>query len=241
MKIFRPVSEFIIMTMLIAAVCAALTLFMRGRGNIGAASPALTEYVYIIDAGHGGMDGGAVGADGTLEKELNLAVAKKLSALLEASGSECVMTRSDDRMLVDDSVKSHRKMQDLRTRVETAEKAALTDKTPIFISIHMNNFTSRSYSGLQVWYSKNDGRGKLLADDIQKAAREYLDPENKREIKAAGSSIYVLDRIKAPAVLVECGFLSNPDECAKLRDDEYQTALAMTIFSGIASFRAGTE
>lgn len=229
------------MTVLMAAACAALTIFMRGRKNVGAASPALSEYVYIIDAGHGGMDGGAVGADGTLEKELNLAVAKKLAAILEASGSECVMTRSDDRMLVDNSVKTHRKMQDLRARVEAAEKAALTDKIPVFISIHMNNFTSRNYSGLQVWYSKNDERGKLLADCIQKSARENLDSENKRETKAAGSSIYVLDRIKVPAVLVECGFLSNPDECAKLREDEYQTALAMTIFAGVAAFRAGTK
>ena len=87
----------------------------------------------------------------------------------------------------------------------------------------MNNFPSDKYSGLQVWYSKNDPRGSALAIKIQETAKTYLDPSNDRQTKAAGSSIYVLDRIRIPAVLVECGFLSNPGECEKLCSDSYQT------------------
>lgn len=177
--------------------------------------------------------------NGVLEKDLNLSVAKKLSAICSAAGVDNILTRTEDAMLVDDSVKSHRKMHDLKNRVSTAEGAAADGVIPIFISIHMNNFPSDRYSGLQVWYSKNDPRGSALAIKIQETAKTYLDPSNDRQTKAAGSSIYVLDRIRIPAVLVECGFLSNPGECEKLCSDSYQTQLAAAIFAGIAGFTGG--
>lgn len=199
-----------------------------------------TRYVIVIDAGHGGADGGAVGSGGVLEKDLNLSVAKKLSALCEAAGVRHIMTREDDRMLVDDSVKSRRKMLDLKNRVSVAGNAAGDGVVPLFVSIHMNYFPSGGYSGLQVWYSVNDPRGQLLAESIQGIARDYIDPSNSRRIKAADQSIYVLDRAKVPAVLVECGFLSNPEEQGKLCTDEYRTEIAMAIFAGIAAFTGRT-
>ena len=100
----------------------------------------------------------------------------------------------------------------------------------------MNNFPDKRYSGLQVWYSKNDESSASLAANIQTFAKTFLDPRNERETKRADSAIFVLDRLKVPAVLVECGFMSNPEECLKLADGDYQTKLAMVIFAAVVSF-----
>ena len=123
-------------------------------------------------------------------------------------------------------------MHDLKNRVALTESI----ESPIFISIHMNNFPDKRYSGLQVWYSKNDERSSSLAAMVQTYAKTFLDPSNERETKRAGSAIYVLDRLKVPAVLVECGFMSNPDECRRLASEEYQTELAMVIFAAAIEF-----
>ena len=237
----HTIISFICFTLALITGCALLRLVAMKRPAKETGTGKADHYLIIIDAGHGGMDGGAVGANGVLEKDLNLSVAKKLSAICSAAGVDNILTRTEDAMLVDDSVKSHRKMHDLKNRVSTAENAAADGVIPIFISIHMNNFPSDRYSGLQVWYSKNDPRGSALAVKIQETVKTYLDPSNERQTKAAGSSIYVLDRIRIPAVLVECGFLSNPEECEKLCTDEYQTQLAAAIFAGIAGFTGGQE
>lgn len=235
----HTIISFISFTLALITGCALLRLVVMKRPAKETGTDRADHYLIIIDAGHGGMDGGAVGVNGVLEKDLNLSVAKKLSAICSAAGVDNILTRTEDAMLVDDSVKSHRKMHDLKNRVSTAEGAAADGVIPIFISIHMNNFPSDRYSGLQVWYSKNDPRGSALAIKIQETAKTYLDPSNDRQVKAAGSSIYVLDRIRIPAVLVECGFLSNPGECEKLCSDSYQTQLAAAIFAGIAGFTGG--
>ena len=100
----------------------------------------------------------------------------------------------------------------------------------------MNKFTSEKYSGLQVWYSGNDGESQKLANFVQGYARTWLDTGNTREIKRATSAIYILDRIKTPAILIECGFLSNAEECRMLGTEEYQTKLAMTVFSALCDY-----
>lgn len=190
----------------------------------------------IIDAGHGGIDGGAVGEDGTLEKNLNLEVAKKVSLMLSANGTENVMTRTEDVLLYDlfgdFPSGGKKKMYDLKNRVRFAEEY----ENAVFVSIHMNSFPDNSLSGLQVYYSANSGKSEILAENVQNYVRIYLQNENKREIKRATDSIYILDRIKIPAVLIECGFISNSSEREQLKNDEYQNKLALVISSAVSEY-----
>lgn len=239
-KSIKAVAVFLLAAMLFTAVCALtwyIASFMSGR-SIEASGEKVAGAKYptiVIDAGHGGRDSGAVGVDGSLEKEINLDVSKRLYELCRLAGLECVMTRSEDVMLVDDSVTSHRKMHDLKNRLAAAESAD-NGNGAVLVSIHMNKFSDPKYSGLQVWYSPSDKRSAELAAYVQSYARTWLDTDNDRETKRATSSIYILDRAKQPAVLVECGFLSNPEECSRLGTDEYRQELAVTLFAAICGW-----
>ena len=183
----------------------------------------------IIDAGHGGFDGGATAEaeSGTvLEKDVNLSIAKRLYFLFRTFGIDCVMTRTEDVML------GEGKAFDLKNRLELAKKY----ENPVFISVHQNKFPDRDCRGLQVYYSKNNGDSEILALFIQNVVRAYLDPQNGRKIKKADSSIYLLDRLTCPAVLVECGFMSNEEELGLLTSAEYQKKLASAIFAATVEF-----
>ncbi len=184
----------------------------------------------VIDAGHGGEDGGASSAAGLPEKEVNLAVAEALRELLEAAGVPVVMTRTEDKLLYDRAVDYHGRKKVL----DLAARRAIAEATPgcLFVSIHMNAFPQTQYSGMQVWYGTHDGRSQSIAEAIQRGAGVLM-PDNHRRVKAAGSSIYLLDRLACPAVLVECGFLSNPAEAERLGDAEYRRAVAAVIFAAI--------
>jgi len=237
----RTVIGFVVAVILTVGVCALtgyIAGFMSNKSThtSGYAGGRNSFPTVVIDAGHGGMDSGTVGVDGSLEKDINIAVAKRLYILCKMAGIDCVMTRSDDRMLVDDSIKSHRKMHDLKNRLAVANTLMYEGKDVVLISIHMNNFTDPKYSGLQVWYSKNSNESARLAAAIQGYARTWLDTENDRETKRATSSIYILDRAEMPAVLVECGFLSNPEECALLVDNAYQNRLVICIFASLCDW-----
>ena len=192
----------------------------------------------VIDAGHGGEDGGASSAAGVLEKDLNLSVAFALRDLLEAAGVPVVMTRTEDKLLYDRNgdFQGRKKVLDLAARRIVAEKtaaaAAESGGTSLFISIHMNAFPAPQYSGMQVWYGTGHPLSAEVAGAIQAASGAIM-PDNHRKIKAAGSNIYLLDRIKSPAVLVECGFLSNPAEAERLAREDYQRAVAAVIFAGV--------
>ena len=210
------------------------------RKNLTAAQTVMPnrtpELTVVIDAGHGGEDGGAVNADGTiLEKGINLDVALKLRDLLTASGIRVVMTRTDDRMLYDPEkdYRGRKKQLDLFARREIAEKC----DPCLFVSIHMNSFPDPRYHGLQVWYSPNHPASEKVAQTVQTLARELLQPENDRRVKPAGSRIYLLHNLKVPAILVECGFLSNPAEAAKLNEDSYRSDLAFLLFLSILRAR----
>ena len=223
-------------------VCAALLLAvacMMARWNGLSASTAAEGTddkrisCVVIDPGHGGEDGGAVSAEGLYEKDANLAVAFALRDLLEMNGIPVIMTRDEDILLYDRNVDYHgrKKVLDLAARKTIADNAG----NCLFISIHMNAFPQPQYSGTQVWYGARDPLSASIAKDIQTNAL-LLQPGNKRKIKAADSSIYLLDNIQAPCVLVECGFLSNPQEAALLSDSNYQKALAFMIFSGVCGY-----
>ena len=201
------------------------------------------QKIVILDAGHGGEDGGASSKSGIQEKELNLSVALLLADHLRLNGIKVILTRDSDRLLYDPNTnyEGRKKMLDLKTRVEIAERVASDHPNSeiLFISIHMNAYPSENVKGLQVWYSKNsESKSKHLAESIQDTAKALLQPENNRKIKVAGSNIYLLDRIEIPAVLVECGFLSNVSEAKLLSDKTYQKKLAFSLFSAVTDYFA---
>ena len=189
----------------------------------------------IIDAGHGGEDGGTSGNGGTVvEKDLNLTITKLIEERLTEKGISVICTRSEDILLYDknEDYKGRKKMLDLAARLNVAKQ----NPNSVFVSIHMNAFPKSQYSGLQVYYSPNDPRSARLANAIQSNTKLQLQSTNNRASKKAGSNIYLLDRIESPAVLVECGFLSNPEECAKLADSDYQKRLSAVLADTIADF-----
>ncbi len=197
--------------------------------------PIKTEKtVVIIDAGHGGIDAGAVGLNGAYEKDINLSIANKLNDILKSSGYLTVLTRTKDICLAGDEAKTVRekKTSDLHNRMKIMESY----ENVIFISIHQNSFYGAKARGAQVFYSPNSEESKALADLIQGSIKTGLQPENKRLTKKAGTSIYLLYQAQKPAVMVECGFLSDYEENLKLCNDEYQNQLALYIAEGIKTY-----
>lgn len=195
--------------------------------------------VIIIDAGHGGMDGGATGISGALEKDINLSIAQKLCSLAQLGGYNAIMVRSTDRSVHEEGITGVRrqKVSDIHHR------AALAKKYPeaVFISIHQNFFPQQSSWGTQVFYSTENEQSRILAQKIQDNIREALQPDNKREIKAAGNNIYLLNHMDNPAVMVECGFISNAEDCQRLLQADYQQQLAFKILQSVTELRMQTE
>ena len=187
--------------------------------------------VILLDPGHGGMDGGAVGIGGICEKDLNLDLAKKLAEKLTQEGITVILTRDTDTLLTYEGASSA-KNGDLRARLKMAEES----EDCLFISLHMNKFSDSSVKGITLYHSPNNPEGLKLAEAIMAKVKENLQPENKRPIKAADSSLYILHRITRPAVLVECGFLSNAYEAALLADDGYRDRLAELLKDAIVGY-----
>ena len=185
----------------------------------------------ILDAGHGGEDGGASSADGLLEKDLNLALALTMRDILAANGVNVILTRDSDTLLYDRNVdfQGRKKMLDMAARLKIAENAT----EPVFVSLHMNTFPHPACEGVQVWYSENNDASFELAKTIHATTQELLQHKNDRPVKRSGSSIYLLHHLGCPAVLVECGFLSSPKEAALLADEAYRQQLALTLCMGI--------
>ena len=195
----------------------------------GAPVSAYGGLTFIIDPGHGGIDGGAVGVNGVLEKDVNLAIALKIGRFLSLGGAEVIYTRCSDVLLTHPRAAT-RKSGDVLARVEIARR----DPGAVFVSIHSNKFPQSSCRGLQVFYSGGDPESIRLADAVQNDVRLWLQPDNDRESADCGSSVYVLDRIENAAVLIECGFLSNPEEAMLLGSEAYQNRLAFVIAHSLA-------
>lgn len=186
----------------------------------------------ILDAGHGGRDGGAVGVTGLIEKDLNLEIAVLLDDMLRAAGVTTRMTRSVDSLVCDETdpaLHGRLKQTDLKNRVALAE----ANPDALFVSIHMNNFPVEKYHGLQVYYSPHAENSRTLAACIQENTAALLQPDNTRKIKPAGSNIFLLNRIRTTAVLVECGFISNRAESANLTDDGYRKQIALVLVASL--------
>ncbi|MGN1443004.1 MAG: N-acetylmuramoyl-L-alanine amidase [Acutalibacteraceae bacterium] len=188
----------------------------------------------IIDAGHGGEDGGTVSSSGIVEKDINLNISRKICEILNLYGFDTLMIRSDDKLIYDSDCKTVRekKVSDIHNRMNIVNQYP----DSIFLSIHQNHFDQSKYCGAQVFYSKNNEASKEIAECIQSSIVSKLQPENTRLIKPSGSEIYLLYHAKSPAVMVECGFLSNGAEAQLLNDDEYQTKMAAAIIQGIFAY-----
>ena len=208
--------------------------FMANFSAAEASSMPITQKTVIVDAGHGGDDGGAIGIDGTVEKDINLDIALKLEKILKFYGFNVIMTRTQDVMTCDDGLDSlrKRKISDIHNRFELMRK----NPDAIFISVHQNKFEDSSQHGTQVFYSGNDERSKELAEAIQTSVTLTLQRKNDRVVKKSGSGIYLLYHAKIPAVLVECGFISNSDELKKLKDESYRMKLAILIADGLLKY-----
>lgn len=195
--------------------------------------------VIIIDAGHGGEDGGAVGIDGTAEKDLNLSISLKLNEILSAMGYQTRMVRTTDTSIHNadaDSVRE-RKVSDIHNRAAIMNEY----ENCIYVSIHQNKYSGSSIWGAQTFYSPNNEESKELAQLIQSSIANNVQPDNKRVIKQSGTNIYVLYNATKPAVMVECGFVSNANELEQLKDEEYQNKMAFAISNGIINYLFSEE
>jgi N-acetylmuramoyl-L-alanine amidase len=216
---------FVYIAVILAGVVRAL-----GGETISAFSMPVSKKIILIDAGHGGFDPGKIGDKDTLEKDINLQIAAKLQAYLEQGGSFVLMTRVDDDAL------AGTKSGDMEIRRQTANNS----KADVYISIHQNSYPDSSVKGAQAFYFDDSENSKRLAECIQAEISSFADPANKREAKA-NSDYYVLKRTKMPAVIVECGFLTNYSDMKRLENDEYQEKIAWAIYKGIINYFEGDK
>ena len=186
----------------------------------------------VIDSGHGGSDPGKVGINEVLEKDINLKISKQVEKELKNKGYQVVMTREKDQMLAGETSRNS-KIQDMKARVDL-----INEKAPgLAVSIHQNSYPSSDVHGAQVFYPQGSEKSKQLADHIQSALIKGLDPNNHREAKA-NAEYYLFRDNPYPIVIVECGFLSNPEELKALQDDGYQKKAVQCILDGIESYLA---
>ncbi|MBO5906785.1 MAG: N-acetylmuramoyl-L-alanine amidase [Clostridia bacterium] len=237
----KKASPYIVIITLILTLSVVSEIIKSAYGiDLYIQSSAGTEAskIVIIDAGHGGEDAGAIGVNGKYEKDLNLEVALQIGAAFEKEGYVTVYTRTDDRMLYrpEENIKGIRKISDLKGRCRIAAQYP----EALFISIHMNSFSASKYSGLQVYYSEKNTESLAIADAIQRSVKDNIQPQNNRKIKP-GKDMYLLENIENPAVLIECGFLTNEEECKKLSEKEYQKELSFYIVCGIIEYMKKTE
>lgn len=193
----------------------------------------ITSKKIIIDAGHGSPDEGAQNENGVTEAKINLQIAKKLENLLKSGASDVIMTRSGDNAIYNENATtiSEKKISDLKNRV----KIGNTSSADIFVSIHLNKTNSNKYYGWQTFYKEGDVNSKQLATCIQNNLNSVIEIENKRTPLKL-NNIYLMKNIQIPIVIVECGFLSNESEAAKLVTDSYQNKLAWGIYNGIVDY-----
>ena len=221
------------MFVILSVIISSVILYPIENTSIPAASEIKSTTTIIIDPGHGGEDCGAIGYDNILEKDLNMAISMKLGDYLKAAGYTVVFTRTEDKLLYkeEENIKGMRKFYDLKNRVNIANSY----DNYLFVSIHMNFYGAPESKGLQVYYSTKNEQSRIAAEKIQNAVVSKIQPSNKRKIKA-GNDLYILENATDAAVLIECGFLSNPDECKKLSEKEYQKELCFAILCGIIDY-----
>lgn len=238
MKIIAPkklkTRFYLAVTLILILSVLSVGTYLSEKIAVESVSGNLNDKTVIIDAGHGGFDGGTSASDGTVEKDLNLKIALKVNDFLCSMGVNTIMTRTDDSGTNDESASTIRqkKISDIKNRLKIIE----SNPDAIFVSIHQNHFSQSKYSGAQVFYSKNNPLSVKLAESIRYNIITVLQKDNSREIKQSGSEIYLLHNSAIPSIMIECGFLSNKEETEKLKDENYQRKLAFTIAMGIVDY-----
>ena len=224
-KVIEPVLGICLLAMVVMAVKYG-SIHVTGSGD----AYIKETPVVVVDAGHGGTDPGKVGVDGSLEKDINLAVAERLKTYLEQDDVKVIMTRETDTGLYSET-DSRKKMADMKKRCEIIEESG----ADLVVSIHQNSYHEESVSGGQVFYYRDSSKGKALAEILQDRFDYVLEDQNRR-LPKANANYYLLLHVKCPIVIVECGFLSNRKEAALLNSGEYQDKLAYTIHMGIMEY-----
>lgn len=226
----------------ILAVCIAAFSVMTAKSfyyidTMASNLSGHADRTIVIDAGHGGEDSGAVSGSGLYEKDVNLAIAKQVGEMLELSGYPVIMTREEDISIHNEGLSTvrERKVSDLHNRLKIVQEQG---ENCVLISIHQNHFSESKYFGAQVFYSPNNADSSVLAEAIRSQVTSLTQPDNHRKSKPATNSIYLLWNAEIPAVIVECGFLSNPEEAQKLSESRYQQQLAFSIYTGIVEYLA---
>ena len=226
----------LIIPLLVCSIVLSSTIIYKNRNALSVDTRISNDLpVIIIDAGHGGFDGGAISSDGTVEKDINLKISLYICEYLRLLGFDTILTRESDESLEDnkDEPIKRRKTSDIHNRLKIMEQ---TDNA-LFVSIHQNHYSVEKYSGLQVFYSPNfSEESSLLAQNIQETVTQTLQPDNERQIKKCGTSVFLIYNAVKTAVLVECGFLSNIEETNLLKSDVYQRKIAYCISLGIFNY-----
>ena len=232
MKIKKFIFPCVCFALLSAFVFLMISAALKIKVSVSSES-VKTMPTIVIDAGHGGEDGGAVSDSGVLEKDINLSIANDTSALFYMLGFDVTKTRTTDIALDngEDTIRK-RKVSDMKKRLEIFNSS----EENTVISIHQNKFSESKYHGTQIFYSPNNPKSKQLADSIKYSVKGLLQPDNERECKKADSGIYLLKNTNNPAVIVECGFISNGEECKNLLDSQYQKQMAFSITAGFLSY-----
>ncbi len=219
-------------TTVLSVVCTvalvfAFARFLTPRNIIHTFNTTAAMQTVVIDAGHGGFDGGATSVYGVLEKDINLSIARKLEQVLKLLGYKTVMTRTDEGAL------ASTKKEDMYARL----KIANSTYDSVFVSIHQNCFSQEKYFGAQMFYgSANAQESERLATILKENFKENINPQNNREVKKAYSDLFLFKKINSPCVLIECGFLSNGNEAQLLNQADYQTKIAFTIAQSICEY-----
>lgn len=211
--------------------CLLLLCFYCLSREAAAVSARMSQKkVIVVDCGHGGIDPGMIGIDGLKEKEFNLAIGMKLKKALEDYGYQVVMTRETDTGLYDED-SQNKKAQDMQKRILLIQKV-----DPVLtVSIHQNSYEDLAVKGPQVFYYRDSAQGEALAKKIQEKLNENLEVERPREIKG-NTTYYLLKRSPGVLNIVECGFLTNPEEAASLSSEEYQEKVAQAIADGVKEY-----
>ena len=228
-QILRPIA---IISLLLATIMLGLLIFDTYFTDSVSASSDVGR-VIVIDAGHGGEDPGAIGEGSVYEKDLNLSIALLVGEKLIEKGYTVVYTRTEDKMLYspEENIKGMRKLSDLKNRVKVSEQYP----DAIFVSIHMNSFGNSKYSGAQVYYNAKNSESRILAEKIRSSIVQEAQPYNSRSTKE-GKGLYLLENNPNPAVIVECGFMTNNEELTRLLEKEYQNQLSFAIVCGIINY-----
>nr|WP_317324972.1 N-acetylmuramoyl-L-alanine amidase [uncultured Flavonifractor sp.] len=221
----KRVGQWVLLWVLVL-VTAGYLVFWPGGAIQTAGSADGGQPVLVLDAGHGGEDGGAVSPSGVPESQINLAIVHRLELLLGLYGQVPVVLRREDCSLHDPEADTLRKKKssDLKNRVAAVERT----ENGVLLSVHQNMFTNAKYHGAQVFYAPTQG-SQEFAVHTQEVLRQTVDPANQRQAKLIPDSVYLMNHITCPAILVECGFLSNPEEERNLRSEDYQLQLAAAL------------